>query len=529
MIAARASIALIVFGSIGLLSSPAQAVTFTVNSTTDASDAALPRNGICETAPGNGVCTLRAAIEEANATTDAIVMIPAGTYPLQAAHGRLYVYASATIVGAGAAATIVDASLLNDVPFSIYGGLTVVHISGLAVQDASDSGVVIGSYANVTMNGVTIHHCSTTSSGGGIRISSGTLTMNDCTIDHCTSAGPGGGIFNDGDSVTLTRTTIDHCSAGGNIGGGISQHSGDLNITATTLSASSASYGGGLFIQGYGNTPLITTTTINGNTASSDGGGIYVSSRSLDLVDSTVSGNSAAGSGGGIFNYLSATALYSSTVTGNQADSDLNGTGSGGGVNSPASSTLTFIDSIIAMNSESQPFFGGSYTYADGDCVGAITSQGHSILNNYATGPTGCTVAGSFILQDPKLAVLANNGGPTRTHALLAGSPAINAGDNSLGGCKDRLGATIATDQRGVHRPLGAACDIGAYESGSPHGDVNGDGVVDVADVFALLNFLFAGGTTPAGLADVNGDAAINVADVFYLINFLFAGGPLPT
>jgi hypothetical protein len=82
-------------------------------------------------------------------------------------------------------------------------------------------------------------------------------------------------------------------------------------------------------------------------------------------------------------------------------------------------------------------------------------------------------------------------------------------------------------DQRGVKRPIGSSCDLGATEL-EPVGDVNGDGVVNVADVFYLVNYLFAGGPIPLGRANVNGGASIDVADVFYLINYLFAGGPAP-
>ncbi len=111
-------------------------------------------------------------------------------------------------------------------------------------------------------------------------------------------------------------------------------------------------------------------------------------------------------------------------------------------------------------------------------------------------------MTGAFTLTEPKLSVLQSNGGPTRTHALLAGSPGVDAGNPA--GCTDAFGASLMRDQRGVHRPIGARCDIGSFERG-PNGDTNGDGVVDVADVFYLINFLFAGGPMPLGLSDANG------------------------
>ncbi|HKC24849.1 MAG TPA: choice-of-anchor Q domain-containing protein, partial [Thermoanaerobaculia bacterium] len=104
-------------------------------------------------------------------------------------------------------------------------------------------------------------------------------------------------------------------------------------------------------------------------------------------------------------------------------------------------------------------------------------------------------------------------------------SPAIEGGN--AGGCTSDTGAFLTTDQRGVHRPIGAVCDRGAYER-APCGDVNGDGVVDVSDVFFLINYLFAAGQVPPGLANVNGDSVRDVLDVFVLINRLFANGPAP-
>ncbi|HKC24965.1 MAG TPA: choice-of-anchor Q domain-containing protein, partial [Thermoanaerobaculia bacterium] len=119
---------------------------------------------------------------------------------------------------------------------------------------------------------------------------------------------------------------------------------------------------------------------------------------------------------------------------------------------------------------------------------------------------------------EPLFGPLQDNGGPTPTHALLAGSPAVDF--------TCLASEAAATDQRGVQH-LGAYADLGAYES-APCGDVNGDGVVNVADVFFLINFLFAGGPLPPGLANVNQDSVRDVNDVFYLINVLFAAGPAP-
>jgi hypothetical protein len=94
------------------------------------------------------------------------------------------------------------------------------------------------------------------------------------------------------------------------------------------------------------------------------------------------------------------------------------------------------------------------------DCSGTISSQGHNLVTYVAA----CNVVGSYSTAQPLLGPLQYNGGPTKTHALLAGSPAIDQGDPN--GCAaDEQGVTkLTTDQRGLPRPIGAACDIGAYE-----------------------------------------------------------------
>src|SRR5258708_40092239 len=145
------------------------------------------------------------------------------------------------------------------------------------------------------------------------------------------------------------------------------------------------------------------------------------------------------------------------------------------------------VNTTRANNSE--PLCGGLFCSPTvGECAGTVPSNGHLILANYDT--SHCTVTGSFSLTEPKLGPIQFNGGPTQTHALLLDSPATNAGTPEPGGCYDALGGKLLVDQRGAHRPAGAACDIGAYEYAA-NGDANADGLRAAPHALYLITFLF--------------------------------------
>jgi predicted outer membrane repeat protein len=430
--------------------------TFVVNDTSDAHDLS-PGDGKCDAAVN--VCTLRAAVEEANKTMDATVQVPAGTFTLSL--GALVLTSPMSIVGAGMTATVISGNNTSGV-FTLAAG-TGASISDLTIRDG---------------NAIF---------GGGI-YAAVPLTMDRCLVTYCTAL-VGGGIF--GTVGRATRSAITHCTATGGdfnaVGGGVF---GEGTFAGCTFSMNYAALdGGAICASGVTN---VVNCTLSFNTAGQYGGGIYVSAsiqKTVRLYNSTVASNLAVTYGGGI------------------ATDDATG------------AYVQFVDSIIADNHRTV-----SHIMYDDDCAGTLTSLGNSIL--HAADPTHCAIYGSFSTADPLLGPLQDNGGPTQTRALLEGSPAINAG-NPLG-CGDESFGVLTTDQRGVDRPVGSACDIGAYER-SPCGDLNGDGAVNVSDVFSLINYLFAGGAFPPGLANVNGDSTIDVGDVFYLINALFAGGSAPS
>ena len=294
-----------------------------------------------------------------------------------------------------------------------------------------------------------------------------TINGNGSTIER-SGAAPKFRIFHVGNSgvLTLNQVTVSGGFAdgiiNGRLGGGILNNSGTLTLVDSSVSANNADFGGGIANVSSTVQALMTLTNsaVSNNTIKADnlgsggaGAGIYNASGAATLINSTVSGNDAknvggsGSSGGGIFNvsgiFAATVSLTNSTVSNN------NSTFQGGGIHN-AGSTVSLTNSIVAQNTGSA---GGP------DCFGPITSGGHNLLGNNS----GCGFApgagdlvgtpGSPI--NPLLGPLQSNGGPTDTHALLAGSPALDAGDDA---------AAPATDQRGVARPQGAASDIGAFE-----------------------------------------------------------------
>jgi CSLREA domain-containing protein len=174
------------------------------------------------------------------------------------------------------------------------------------------------------------------------------------------------------------------------------------------------------------------------------GGGILnESSNTLTVRNSTLSGNSARAAGGGIHNNSPGTlTVRNSTLWGNSATEDF---GTGGSISSNGGSAT--LKNTIVANSPS-----------GGNCSGTVTNGGYNLDSDGSCGfgTTNHSLSGTTDNPlNPQLGSLANNGGPTLTHALLAGSPAIDKGNS--------FGAT--TDQRGVARPQGAAPDIGSFEA----------------------------------------------------------------
>jgi predicted outer membrane repeat protein len=293
----------------------------------------------------------------------------------------------------------------------------------------------------VTLTSSTVIYNAAVFGGGGIyNNTSATLTVINSTLSG-NSAGQGGGIYNLG-TVTVTNSTLTNNTGGGiaNVGTGTVTSSSISNNTAIRNGAGIPHGGGGIYNFG---TLSVTDSTLSGNAATGYfGGGIYSSQGTVSVTNSTLSGNTAT-YGGGLYNDAGGRlTLTNSTVSGNAAGTK------GGGLYSTG--TLTLRGTLVANNT------------SGGDCGFSVTLS-DSGYNLDSDGSCGLTQPTDITNTNPLLGPLANNGGPTPTMALLAGSPAIDTGGTSATGCP-------ATDQRGMPRPDAAdgpqgQCDIGAYES----------------------------------------------------------------
>jgi len=429
------------------------------------------------------------------------------------ASARIFVGASLCFSALMAFAATINVTTTNDV-IDANDGLCSLREAIIAANTKTPSGGVAGECAGDnaanTINLPAGTHTLTIAAAGANDATSGdlniTASLDIVGIGHPTVQGGAGwadGIFDiaSGTAVSLTGFTITggnrNIDSGVDGGGGI-RNSGILLLdkmtvrdNATTHSVTGLAPGGGIFATSEGSVS-IADSTISGNTTQDSGAGIYTQG-SLTIAGSTISGNMAIGSsfsyvGGVDFFYNGASpgtlAISDTTIANNTGNTGLGAAGlyiegnnafvgtlrnvtitgnsnaQGGGLALfGALANITLIDTLIAGNSGAAP-----------DCAAAnfstITSGGNNLIGD----DTGCTIsspqpsdqigtAGAPI--DARLGVLADNGGPTKTVALLTSgppSPAIDAGDNAT--CS-------GTDQRGVVRPQGTHCDIGAFEVSS--------------------------------------------------------------
>ncbi|MCW5201676.1 MAG: choice-of-anchor Q domain-containing protein [Candidatus Electrothrix communis] len=336
---------------------------------------------------------------------------------------------------------------------------------------------VITSTIIIEGQGYTIDGNDDSAVGSVLRTSSaGHLTMNKTTITGGNREDNlGGGIYNNG-TVILTNVTISGNTAKG--GGGIYNNGfATLILTNSMVSGNSTksandTFGGGIY-NSYGIVTL-TRSIVSDNTAN-NGGGICNGDGTITVINSTVSGNTAysycfgtcfgSASAGGIYNYSGTVTLMNSTVSENTAyASSSHGSSYGGGIFNYG--TVTLVSSIISDNWA----YDGGYEIYSFEGVGTINADNFNLFgtssrsNAYAFDgftPGSSDITATSDGTDPTaleaiFLPLADNGGPTLTHALVKGSPAIDLD----AGCATGL----SEDQRGEPRPVGDGCDAGAFE-----------------------------------------------------------------
>ena len=427
------------------------------------------------TAAGQLPGSLRQAIFDANAAagTDQVAFSSTtGTIALTA--GEFQITDALTVTGPGQSSLTIDAQQQSRIFNIDKPGTTTenfaVTIRGLTLTKGSPSGPTPTAAANqdggairsLSLGTLTVEQSLLNQnralgmdSGGGAIFSQGAVVITDSTISGNTAAWNGGGVYTLGAPVTLTRTTIDD-----------------------NTSTDTRSRGGGVFANGI---LTVTDSTISNNQSHATGGGVHIHGPSATIVNSTISGNtvtSGAGLGGGVF-AIGALTLRSSTVTGNAAIR-----ASAGGIY--AIRAVMLDHSIIAGNS-AEDLFPDLKLDPNNNSVTA----NHSLLGNTSdlTAEQLSRInagTGNLINVNAQLGSLVNNGGPTKTHALLANSPARNAGGAAVAGS----GNVPLYDQRGSSftRVAGGRIDIGAFEDQSsvaPSGDFDGDGDVDGRDFLA--------------------------------------------
>jgi len=242
-----------------------------------------------------------------------------------------------------------------------------------------------------------------------------------------------------------------------------------MTLTGVAITDNSSPIdGGGVSFAAFTTNDInsVVNCLIANNTAVGNAGGIlanFTSPLPLYLINTTISGNRAGGRGGGVQFAFGAGRIINSSITNNRSDSNNNGAEPGGGLDGAGPNSV-LNNTIVAGN-----FRGGSGSVAD-DIAGPVAAS--SAFNLIGTGGSGGLTNGvnnnQVGVANPLLGSLANNGGATMTHALLAGSPAINAGSNAL--AIDQNGSSLVTDQRGPGFPriFNGTVDIGAYEAGNP-------------------------------------------------------------
>lgn len=444
-----------------MINAPAYAIIgpqlITVDTTNDTADA-NPSDRVCN--DGTGACSLRAAVQTASYLSGLItIQLPGGTFEL-------------TITGAGeqfGATGDLDVIVPSQSTISISGSTSAT--SPTIIQGASgwDDRIFEVANGSVSFSNLIIRGGNVADIGGGIKASNtSSVYLSNCQISNNSSTGNGGGIAASGPVFSMDNCRIDNNASGAN-GGGIYALAVNTTIRSSTFDNNSATNGAGVHADSATGLVDIVNSTLSGNIAQQNGGGLFamrnVSLYSVTIADNMAAASGTIGYGGGIY-LFSSTSIRNSIVSGNHASYFV----------------LTNVDSPDCYSPDPTTSFLGSQGY---NLIGDMTRCAMDAIAGDQLG-TGTTPI------DAKLGALQNNGGVTPTHALLAGSPAIDAGNPN--GCVDQTAIALTEDQRGNIRVVdgdgdgAAVCDIGSVEVATiVSGDSGSDGGGGSLDWMLLL------------------------------------------
>ncbi len=426
------------------LTQVAIAATFTVTKTADTSD------GMC-----NEDCSLREAITAANATSDDdVIEFESPLFNsfqiivLSLSEIVITNNGSLTINGPGADKLTIDGNNASRI-FSINGAVAFIH--------------------NLRFTGGNGAGAANTGRAGAIYNNGGTATYTNLVITGNTAANGGG--TNHANTAT---TTYINCVISGN--------------SATGAGGGMQNFGGSTL------TMINSTVSLNTSNSTLTGGGAIQANGTLSFTNTTFSGNRAmGGSGGAIFYNGQGLTMNNVTIAANETTSATN---AGGLHKSTSTLNANLRNTIIAGNSGS----------SSPDVSGSISSQGNNLIGTVgsSTGWIGSDLTNQAGLLTP----LGYYGGKGMTHALLSGSPAINAGNNCVVDMTCPVGnppVAVTTDQRGASRPADVTVDIGAFEVSTvyravlPNARLN-QGYAEIILPNIGLNYFVSSGSLPPGL-----------------------------
>lgn len=388
----------------------------------------------------SGPGSLREAVASASGG-DTITFAPSVTGTINLTSGRIIIDSAVALIGPGP-------SILT-----ISGGDSVellesnsdLFVSGLKLRRSVGTGIT-------SYEGLVVYDCVIEDNASNGILAFGNTCLQNCAIVDNVSSDDGGGLESF-DTTVIQNCLFDNNSAADD-GGGLITFELTYMTNCIVLNNSSGDDGGGMMSFEY---LIIDRTLFEGNVAGGSGGGIMCFD-TISVTNSTFSGNTAY-TGGGLYDFATTFMAYT-TITNNTA------TDYGGGlVFNDNSDTLRMINTLIAGNtadsSRDVANWGTHFISWGTNLIGVMDVHGFT--------PHGSDIVGTVSSPvNPMLGSLSANGGPTKTHALLAGSPAIDAATDTL---------VPATDQRSFHREAGLSTDIGAFEYNSTDaGPQPGDG-----------------------------------------------------